>query len=206
MITSQVIAQVLAFVKGKLPGRNLFDHAVYDSEAAFEPRGRELVIGKDAAQKRVQGNPNWLLLMWTRQALGGAPEQGRQFMGKVGKYDRNLPQYDAKVYDVRLASLPFKGIFYSPSMMRLEELEENLLMYRWDGPVLVDYPDIVSGVEAVMSDFTVGALSKMSVDQYGSLTTIQVDMKLTYPVFYGKGSVKLIKTPILDIYTSVMVG
>lgn len=198
MTTSQVITSFFDYLQTKLVGDVVFDARVFDPDLNFDPRGRQVVIGEDVKLKLRSGKQNWLLMMWTREVLGSWEEQGRSFL--LGK--REVGELDAGQYDYRMGKLSLKMGLVSPSMLRLEEVEEALHVRRVDGP----FDFTVEGLgsyKGSVNGFSMSGLVKFPTEQFGSISSLLIDANLVYPVLVARGSAKLVGRVALDVYTYI---
>lgn len=198
MTTSQAIVGFFAYLQAKLPSGVVFDAKVFDPDLNFDPRGRQVAVSEDVKLKLRSGQQNWLLLMWTREIITAWEEQGRSFV--LGK--RELGEVETGQYDYRMGKVALKLGLVSPSMLRLEGVEEALHVRRVDGSF--DY--VIDGLgtyKGVVSNFTTSGLVKLPTDQFGSLSSLLLDVVLLYPILVAKGNAKLVGRVALDIYTYI---
>lgn len=180
MIASLVITAYLNNLRSRLIDFPLLERIQYDPNLAFDTKLRKYIVNVDNAFKIAKGTPNWLGLLWNREALK-----------KSGFNQRRMEATDmasALSYNSRLVDLPLTMLFVSPSIGLLETLEEFLVCIENNFSFKVNLGTTTEKaggliVTASVSNFEVTAITKEDTNNFGSIATIGASATLTFTAF-----------------------
>lgn len=188
-VTTRVIEGFHSMIKGIIGDFVHISKIIHDPDMGFTPILRAEVVDSDFAVQK-DGRSDWVAVIWSRDMLRPCAEQGRQFQGvktMVGK----VPE--AILHRVRYVDLTINNIFATPTMDTTEFLEETFLCYFPSGPFEfhIDRAPDVKLIASVKS-FEVTGVSRLSYDNYGSLSILSTTAVIAYPLVLEKGREKLI--------------
>lgn len=204
MITSQVIAEVLAGVRTELTPFAFMPKDIFDENLSFEGAAHSTFVTDDVAIQALKDERNLVQIVWNRTPLTSETLAGR---GKVA-YSQTSDT-GSRRFAVRSVKTDITISFFHTSISIAELMEEWIAVKdfsKLNGSITLDVnpggTPKMSSLNWTGNDIRVGSLSRLDAQKYGTIFSLTVSLTVSYPIILSQELVSHILSVGTNIFTT----
>ena len=139
---------------------------------------------------------NWVGIVWSRGNVERSDflpkREFRKIVDDTLKTDPDSDEHRRFNYSAGQVNVEFQ--FLSPSLEKLDSIEERFIVREPEAPYTVKYPNNFGLFNVTPNNFEISGISFLGKEEFGSMVSMEGSASLLFPVVVETSSAKVIKS------------